>query len=449
MSCTLECYRTLIGAFCSVLQKILTRKARIAAGRVRGLRVNSYAASIAMATLLVLLMIGGVEPHPGPTDDKIANGKRDSTSSANDGNHNDRGNANSPPKVDQLFAAISEVSEAVNRVEAAQAALSTQQTHNTAAVQQRLAEVEKKLDERLKTLEDSNDVLSADVGEMSTKVEQLEEENQFIKDRLRNLEEKLDSAENHSKRNNLLFYGIPTAAGETWSDCEDKVMNIIKTDMKITDGVAIERAHRVGKAIIIKLLSYKDKEKILKGAKNLASTNKDISVREDFSQAVQTKRSTLVPMMKTLRKDGKRARLRFDILVTDDGTFTFNLQTNLIEKLDGDRRSRSKTTASWNGSGNTKRYNEAGDNDSDSDVWGNLHRLQHKSRSRRHTGRDGRQVNTPSMSTERLEVRGQATVHTSVQASSRRQGPWVCGCGWRLPTDNGHRPLCVTGRPAS
>ena len=138
---------------------------------------------------------------------------------------------------------------------------------------------------------------------------------------------------------------------------------------------SIERAHRAGKAIIIKLLSYKDKEKILKGAKNLASTNKDIWVREDFSQAVQTKGNKLVPMMKTLRKDGKRGRLRFDKLVTDDGTFTFNLQTfnlqtfNLIEKLNGDRRSRSKTTADWNGSGNTKRYNEAGD--SDSNVWGN------------------------------------------------------------------------------
>ena len=81
--------------------------------------------------------------------------------------------------------------------------------------------------------------------------------------------------------------------------------------MKITDGVVIERAHRVG---------YKDKEKILKGSKNLASTNKDISVREDFSQAVQTKRSKLVPVMKILRKDGKRARLRFHKLVTDEGT---------------------------------------------------------------------------------------------------------------------------------
>ena len=260
MSCTLECYRTLIGHSVSFCKKILTRKARIAAGRVRGLRVNSYAASIAMATLLVLLMIGGVEPHPGPTDDKIANGKEDSTSSANDGNNNDWGNAVAPPTVDQLFAAICELSQALNHIEAAQAALSTQQTHNTAAVQQRLAEVEKKLDVRWETLEDSNHVLSADVGEMSTKVEQLQEENQFIKDRLRNLEDKLDSAENHSKRNNLLFCGKPTAAGETWSDCEDKAMNVIKTDMKITDGVAIERAHRVGKAIIIKLLYYKDKE---------------------------------------------------------------------------------------------------------------------------------------------------------------------------------------------
>ena len=279
-------------------------------------------------------------------------------------------------------------------------------------------------------LEDSNDVLSVDVGEMPTKVEQLEEEDQFIKNKLRNLEEKLDSAENHLKRNNLLFYGILSVAGETWLDCEDKVMNIIKMDIKIKDGVAVERAHRASKAIVIKLLSYKDKEKVLQGAKNLASSSKDISVREDFSQAVQTKRSKLVPVMKTLRKDGKRARLRFNKLVTDDGTFTFNLQTNLIEKLDGDRRSRSKTTADWNGSGNTKRYNEAGDSDSDSDVWGNLHGSQHKNRSRRHAGRDGSQSNTPSTSTERRrwsrvlrsEVRQQYTPASKRQTGVRDHG---------------------------
>ena len=143
--------------------------------------------------------------------------------------------------------------------------------------------------------------------------------------------------ESQSKRNNLLFYGIPSAVGQTWAKCEDKVTNIIKTDLRITDDVSIERAHRVGKAIIVKLLSFKDKEKVLKGAKNLASTNNDISIREDFSQAVQTKRSKPVPMMKTLGKDGKRASLRFDKPVTEEGTFTFNLQTNHIEKLEGQR----------------------------------------------------------------------------------------------------------------
>ena len=108
-----------------------------------------------------------------------------------------------------------------------------------------------------------------------------------------------------------MFYGIPTAVGETWADCEDKVMNIIETDVKITNGVSIERAHLVGKAITVKFLSYKDKEKVTKGATDLASTNNDISVREDFPQAVQAKRSKLVRMMKPLGKDGKRASLRF------------------------------------------------------------------------------------------------------------------------------------------
>ena len=58
---------------------------------------------------------------------------------------------------------------------------------------------------------------------------------------------------------------------------EDKVMNIIKTGMKIKGGVATERAHLVGKAITIKLLYYKDKEeeKIPKAAKNLATTRRE------------------------------------------------------------------------------------------------------------------------------------------------------------------------------
>ena len=60
-----------------------------------------------------------------------------------------------------------------------------------------MAEVGKKLDERLRTLEDNN-VLSVDVGEMYITMEQLEDKNQLLKDGLRTLEQNLDVAENHA-----------------------------------------------------------------------------------------------------------------------------------------------------------------------------------------------------------------------------------------------------------
>lgn len=129
----------------------------------------------------------------------------------------------------------------------------------------------------------------------------------------------------------------------------------------------------------------------------MASTDNDISVGE-------TKRSTLVPMLKTPAKDGKKARLRLDKPVTEEDTF-FNLQTNLIEKLEGDRRNRYKRAADRD-HGTTRIPEREGDNDSDRDsnVWGNLNTLQHRSRSRRHGGSGGGSLtDTPDTCTERKQ----------------------------------------------
>ena len=187
----------IIWASCTILRKTLTRNAKVATARVRGFRVDSHAASFALSTLLVLLLTCGIEPHPGPTDDQTTNRREgDSTSAANDGSHNDCGNSISCPTVNPLFAATNQHAQAVNRLESAQVALNRQRTHNTTTVRQRLAEVEKKLDERLRSLEDNNEILSADVGEISTTVEQLEDEIQSLKDKRRTLEEQLDAAEN-------------------------------------------------------------------------------------------------------------------------------------------------------------------------------------------------------------------------------------------------------------
>jgi hypothetical protein len=268
--------------------------------------------------------MAGVEPNPGPG----ANGS-------------ESGDSVSDPKLsllpatslEQIMVAINQLGQAVNRIELAQSHLSAQQARSAATLQQRLGEVEHKLHKRLESLEHHQDLLSQDMKATSVKLELLEEENVSLKEMLIGLESRLDREENHSRRNNLLFHGIASTPGETWADCESKVKNIIRSDMKVTDEIAIERAHRVGRAIIVRLASSKDKDTLLKAAKNLATTNNSISVREDLSRTVRTKRSKLVPMMKALKGDGKKAKLRFDKLVTDDGVYTFNLQTEEIVRL--------------------------------------------------------------------------------------------------------------------
>jgi hypothetical protein len=122
---------------------------------------------------------------------------------------------------------------------------------------------------------------------------------------------------------------------ETWKDCEDSVQKIIKEDMKVSQNIIIERAHRVGSAIIVKLFSFKDKVLLQQSAKNLASSNSGVSVREDFSQTVRVKRSGLVQMMKALRADGKRAKLSYYRLLSDEGTFTYDVVKKQIVRLDG------------------------------------------------------------------------------------------------------------------
>ena len=51
--------------------------------------------------------------------------------------------------------------------------------------------------------------------------DELKQSNYDIKTRLDELERKRDDLEGRSKRNNLIFYGLPRQEKETGVDCED------------------------------------------------------------------------------------------------------------------------------------------------------------------------------------------------------------------------------------
>ena len=125
--------------------------------------------------------------------------------------------------------------------------------------------------------------------------------------------------ESHSKRDNLLFDGIPeapTGTRETEDECLKKIYDILETKMSIPNAreIKIDRCHRVGqiptgprtgptrpRSIIIKPSWYSDRQTIWKARFKLR--NQNIFVNEDFPAEINQRRKKLFPIMQKAKKE--------------------------------------------------------------------------------------------------------------------------------------------------
>jgi hypothetical protein len=196
--------------------------------------------------------------------------------------------------------------------------------------------------------------------QMKTKTDQLQKqcfdmqkENLELKGMINDLSLKCDSLENHSRRNNLLFFGVrKDFEHESWEDCEETVREVIKDGIGISEHIDIERAHRTkGNAIVAKLLSFKQKTLVLNNARRLknSETYKNVTVREDFSALVRSKRKGLSEMQKAMYDAGKRPKMRFDKLITSDGVFTYDLAQDKVVKLKEWEEAPQRGQSDWRG----------------------------------------------------------------------------------------------------
>ena len=157
----------------------------------------------------------------------------------------------------------------------------------------------------------------------------IERANELITEQTKKLMEmknQMRTLEDRNRRNNLRVDGIDENEGETWDQTEAKIQRLLKDKLYFNDTINIERAHRMGKkngrrdnndrprTIIIKLLNYKDKVKILKNAKKLKDTG--IYINEDFSVETNEIRKNLKPQMNKARLEGKHAVIVYDRLIT-------------------------------------------------------------------------------------------------------------------------------------
>ena len=145
-----------------------------------------------------------------------------------------------------------------------------------------------------KSIEFTEEFLEEKVQNMQRKVSSLEEKLEEIYDYQIDpdeVEKKLTDLEDRSRRNNLQIDGIAEENGESWDNCERNVKEIFMDKLELENDIIIERAHRAEKSkygkkdqrlrsIVCKLLSYKDKVKVLLNCIKLKGSH--ICINEDF-----------------------------------------------------------------------------------------------------------------------------------------------------------------------
>lgn len=164
------------------------------------------------------------------------------------------------------------------------------------------------------------------VDDISNKVADLEvlvEENRFDS---KPVFERLDSLEDHSRRNNLRFSGIEELPNENWEQSAELVRKLAKEKLEIPDNLEVERAHRIGtraankpRTIIVKFLRFQDRQKILRASSKLKGSN--IFVNEDLCEESLKKRKEQLPQLKEARREGKIAYFSHTTLIVRERTF--------------------------------------------------------------------------------------------------------------------------------
>lgn len=151
------------------------------------------------------------------------------------------------------------------------------------------------------------------------------------------LEERLDDAENRSRRNNLIFYNLPDPnPKEDNNETEQLIINHCLEHLKIKiDPKEIDRAHRLGRhkndrcrPIIVRFPFFKTKQDVLTNARKLKGTN--FSIGEDFSLSVRNARRHLVSFAK--QQSGK-FQINFKTLHMGSKRYVFDQTSQKVKEI--------------------------------------------------------------------------------------------------------------------
>ena len=166
-------------------------------------------------------------------------------------------------------------------------------SNNLQNTNDRLDKISKEMTELTKSFEFTQDQLEGEINNIKENIKHLEKSIKRIEDDLldtNDVSPRLIELEDRSRRNSLHIDNIEETLKVTWEDCEIKIQELIKKNLRINEHIEIGRCHRLSKiknqncprTEICRIIKFKEKQKILKTAKLLKNTG--IFIYEDFLQ---------------------------------------------------------------------------------------------------------------------------------------------------------------------
>ncbi|XP_050038876.1 uncharacterized protein [Dermacentor andersoni] len=219
---------------------------------------------------------------------------------------------------------------------------------HTRSVQSARSQAELSAD--IKAIKSSQKSIETKIGNIHDRLDKLEEKNKSFDNmsgelnglrqtvegataRHDSLEARVDDLEDRSRRDNLIFRGIPDSP-ESWDQSEARVKSALLCVADNWPDNAIDRAHRIGpfvankcRPIIVKFSNYKVKQKVLSARKKLKENS--ITMSEDFSPATRRIRSKLADFAKS-QSETEPYQLRYKTLVMNKKHYVYTAETDSV-----------------------------------------------------------------------------------------------------------------------
>ena len=181
------------------------------------------------------------------------------------------------------------------------------------------------------------------LSQMDRTVQETDRKYMELSKKFNDLNERVIKMEGQTRRNNLLFNGVPQTQNESKSECLKKIRTILEQTLKLDNAktMQIVRCHRMeapvsgprsgtpGRpgTIICTFQWHGDRMAVWNAKKHLRDT--EYRLQEDFPKEMQDRRKTLMPIMFAARRlDGHDAYLTVDklhIVSQQDGRKVHNV----------------------------------------------------------------------------------------------------------------------------